>query len=254
MEGIDFTVTEVSLAYYRKLPQGYTFSTDSRPAYGLTLIINGTLEMNMGDKKIVAEPGNIILQQKGDNYRLFAPDACGVEYVVISYMATPEDVLKKYLPERLLDSTNLKYQRFFENVAHNFSSYSITSAPLLRALVQEIVCNVICDVNSTAQQFHNQPLERAKQYINENFSKPITTIDIASAAGFSPSYLRTLFHKIMGQSPMNYLNQVRINHAKEMLSSKMFTLSEVASSCGFQNEYYFNRVFKKFAGITPGKY
>ena len=78
--------------------------------------------------------------------------------------------------------------------------------------------------------------------------------DISASVGFSPSYLRALFAERVGESPMHYLNRIRIEHAKEMLSSRVFTLGEIASACGFQNEYYFNSVFKKITGVPPGKY
>ena len=90
--------------------------------------------------------------------------------------------------------------------------------------------------------------------MDQYFDCPLSIENIAAVVGLSSSYLRTLFQKSENESPNHYLNRVRIEHAKQMLLSEMFTIDEVAYACGFQNVYYFNRVFKKFTGITPGKY
>ena len=78
--------------------------------------------------------------------------------------------------------------------------------------------------------------------------------EIAAAVGLSESHLRTLFRRARGEPPVRYLNRVRVERAKEMLASGQFPLEEIAVACGFQNEYYFSRVFKEFTGISPGRY
>ena len=85
-------------------------------------------------------------------------------------------------------------------------------------------------------------------------NRDLTSEHIAAVVGISPSYLRSLFQKSEGISPIRYLNRIRVERAKEMLSSGMFALSEVSTACGFQNVYYFNRVFKSHVGTPPGKY
>ena len=90
--------------------------------------------------------------------------------------------------------------------------------------------------------------------MENHFSSPLSSEDIAKEVGISVSHLRLLFRKQYGISLMQKLNKIRVRRAKELLSSGMFTLAEVASACGFQNEYYFSRVFKQHTGIPPGKY
>lgn len=255
MPNTDFTVTEVSFANYRKYPQGYCITMKSRGQYGLTLVLSGELEMTIDGKTMVAGVGDILLQRKGDSYKLEAKHPDGAEYIVISYLAEPEQILQKYLPSRLFCSEHLnRYRHAFENAARVSISYSACHKPLLRALVQEIVCNVIQDNYPKILSAEKNPVAYAKQYIEQYCHCSLSVNDIAAVVGISPSYLRTLFQKTERESPIHYLNRIRIERAREMLSSKMFSLDEIASACGFQNVYYFNRVFKKFTGIPPGKY
>ncbi len=255
MKEIDFTVTDVTFAYKRHYDKGYIFRASKRPKHGLTLITSGKFEMLINGEKHIATQGSIIMQRRGDKYKLIAPDECGVEYIVISYDVTPEDELLTLMPDRLFRTDHFgRYLHAFERAAHLFGSVGICNKTLLRTLVQEILCNIIDDYSSMLLYTPRNPVENAKRYIEQHFNRPLNVERIAAAVGLSPSYLRTLFRKSENESPNHYLNRIRIKHAKEMLYSEMFTISEIASACGFQNVYYFSRVFKKFTGFPPGKY
>jgi AraC-like DNA-binding protein len=255
MQELDFTVTRVPIAYYRNYPKGYSLTMKSRSSHGLTLILKGELEMTLPDRKITACAGDILLQRSGDAYGLYCPSDSGVEYVVISYQVDCEEALLSLLPDRFFATEHLnRYRHAFENVTRVFSSFGVCHKPLLRALVQEILCNIIRDNYPNILSFEKNPVEHAKQYMGQYFNRDLTADHIASVVGVSPSHLRALFQKSEGISPIRYLNRVRVERAKEMLSSGMFALSEVADACGFQNVYYFNRVFKTHVGIPPGKY
>jgi AraC-like DNA-binding protein len=91
-------------------------------------------------------------------------------------------------------------------------------------------------------------------FLEQNFSLPISCSLLAQEVGVSPSHLRSIFKKEYGTSPVRALNEIRIHRAKAMIKSGIFTLQEVAAACGFQNEYYFSRVFKEYVGTSPGKY
>ena len=255
MQETDFTVTRVSIAYYRKHPKGYTLTVKSRGFHGLTLILSGQLDMTIDDRRITALPGDILLQRAGDAYRLDACETGGVEYIVISYEVADEEALLSLLPDRIFSSEHLnRYRHAFENAARIFGSYGVCHKPLLRSLVQEILCTVIRDHYPNILSSEKNPVEYAKQYMEQYFNRDLTSEHIAAVVGISPSYLRSLFQKSEGISPIRYLNRIRVERAKEMLSSGMFALSEVSTACGFQNVYYFNRVFKSHVGTPPGKY
>jgi transcriptional regulator GlxA family with amidase domain len=120
--------------------------------------------------------------------------------------------------------------------------------------VQEILCCIIQEEHHRSLSVKESYAEKALIFMENHFADQLSSEDVANAVGISVSHLRLLFKQQYGVSLMQKLNQIRVRRAKELLSSGMFTLAEVASACGFQNEYYFSRVFKKFTGISPGKY
>lgn len=108
------------------------------------------------------------------------------------------------------------------------------------------------------KQYHSsekhQKIEKAIEYIHQNYNKSITNDELARISDLSVVYFRKLFTSIIGISPIVYAREVRIEKAKEMLGSDYGTLSAVAQSLGYANSYDFSRDFKKHTGISPSKY
>ncbi|MCX7749819.1 MAG: AraC family transcriptional regulator [Clostridia bacterium] len=94
----------------------------------------------------------------------------------------------------------------------------------------------------------------AVNYIRNNFERDISLGDIAKFVFLSPSYFTRAFKEEMGLSPINYLLQIRIERAKELLSDTELKISEIAQQVGFSNQQRFNEIFKKYTGLAPLQY
>lgn len=98
-------------------------------------------------------------------------------------------------------------------------------------------------------------LVKAKEYIDENFSSPISAYDIAQSAGISESLLFKLFRENEDVTPTEYLRDVRLQKAEQMLMSDIDArIADVARDCGFSDSAYFCKVFKDKIGMTPKNY
>jgi AraC-like DNA-binding protein/mannose-6-phosphate isomerase-like protein (cupin superfamily) len=91
-------------------------------------------------------------------------------------------------------------------------------------------------------------------FIEENFSSDLKLEDIAQKANMSPSYFSHMFKLIKGSTLIDYINQLRINKAMDLLVNTNQSIIEVSSSVGFNNLGHFNRMFKRISGITPSLY
>ena len=91
-------------------------------------------------------------------------------------------------------------------------------------------------------------------YIARYYNTRIKNDELAAMAGLSTVYFRKLFTVIMGQSPADYVQSVRIGKAKEMLQSDYGSITDIAFSLGYLNIYDFSRVFKKYVGVSPKQY
>lgn len=94
-------------------------------------------------------------------------------------------------------------------------------------------------------------VRQAMHYIENNYAKPISVDGLAGLLGCSASYLSRLFKKNLATTPNDYLIKIRMNHACHLLSNTQATLQEIAVSLGYEDVYYFSRVFKKHSGMPP---
>ena len=101
---------------------------------------------------------------------------------------------------------------------------------------------------------NSDAVAKVMKYTEENYSKPIKLADMAAVAGVSEQHLCRLFKKNFSIRPMEYLNTVRISHAKELLTYSSKTVAEIASETGFSDSSYFYVVFKKHENISPAEY
>ncbi|KQY79955.1 AraC family transcriptional regulator [Paenibacillus sp. Root52] len=97
-------------------------------------------------------------------------------------------------------------------------------------------------------------IAKVKTYMAQHYNLPLSIADLAARANISPKYFVDLFKKTYGQSAMEYLTDLRINHAKRYLKESGDKLRDIALKVGYSDEYYFSRKFKKEVGISPSDY
>ena len=93
-----------------------------------------------------------------------------------------------------------------------------------------------------------------EQYINNHFHEEISLELLSEKAFMNKFYLVHAFKQYKGISPINYLIQLRIKEAKELLSTTNYSISQISESSGFSSQSYFSQVFKKETGMTPNEY
>ena len=100
----------------------------------------------------------------------------------------------------------------------------------------------------------NKTLQNAVEYITANFDKPFSVGELARRCCVSESTLYHLFKSELGETPVGFLNSVRINVAIEYLENTTQSVSTVSRKVGFNSENHFRRVFSELVGVTPLKY
>lgn len=97
----------------------------------------------------------------------------------------------------------------------------------------------------------NESLKKAIAYIRLNFHQDINISNVASHIGISERYLRNLFPQYLNLSPLDFLNQIRINKAIELLRNTEMSVKEICFQCGFRSPQYFSHLFKQLVGTSP---
>ena len=109
-------------------------------------------------------------------------------------------------------------------------------------------------INQISAVSKNNHIVSLINYINANLGKPISLSSAAKQVNLSKEYTASLFKKETGQTFCEYLNDVRLDTAKNLILSSDMSLTEISLSTGFENYNYFSRLFKRKFGITAVKY
>lgn len=125
-------------------------------------------------------------------------------------------------------------------------------------VVSNRIYSLLCHILSTSEQnIQNDTLKSvtdAKKYIKENLEKDLSVEIIAKSAHLSASYFSKTFKESTGLSPYDYLLNLRLEKAKELLLQTDFSVSEIAYKTGFNSAANFIYFFKKETNITPLKF
>lgn len=150
----------------------------------------------------------------------------------------------------------------FEEDAYSFKNfkgikndyYNISTLPEIYNIFVEDIRNLCIKFNDERNKKAKNILFAAIQYIKKNYMKEITLEEVAKYVGFSPNYFSRLFKTEFNQSFIDYLTNVRVEAAKELVMEKDKTISDIAWEVGYHDPNYFTKVFKKIVGLTPSEY
>ena len=101
---------------------------------------------------------------------------------------------------------------------------------------------------------HDQTLQNAIAYITAHWSDIASVSEIAKHCHVSESRLYHLFRSELGETPIRFLNSIKINVAIEYLENHAYSIATVSQLAGFRSENHFRRIFADFTGTTPSKY
>ena len=146
-----------------------------------------------------------------------------------------------------------------KEMSHDISSLyrmidQATQINELQSLLSEAAMSVVHRINKYNKKNINQILQNAIDYIRENYTMSITLNELAEHTYVSTYYLSRMFKKELGKNFVEYLNEVRIDKAKELLKGNQYKTYEVAELVGIQDPHYFSKIFKKYVNMTPTEY
>jgi AraC family transcriptional regulator len=105
-----------------------------------------------------------------------------------------------------------------------------------------------------AGEVHRIQVTRASEYLRENYLQAFNLDEVAGAAGLSKYHLERVFKRATGLNLHTYMVLIRLDRAKQILSTTLRPIAEIALELGFSDQSHFTNVFKRFLGVTPHAY
>ena len=239
----------------------HSFGPASKPHYLIHYVLSGKGHFRFHDKEYQLEAGYGFLIQPNELafYQADAKDPW--TYLWIGFDG---EKAASYVQELGLSEEHPVYQcnfsgelqsLLFQMQKHN--TYDTSDQYLLEGCLYQffsILSREITLADPSAREIGNLYVEKAVEFIRNNYSNEILVSDIARYVCINRSYLYTLFQKYLHTSPQDYLSSCRITRALELLSYTDLSIETVAFSCGYRNAEVFTKAFRQKQGMTPSAY
>ena len=144
----------------------------------------------------------------------------------------------------------------FRQLYNTWSGKSQTYYCDCMALVYRII-SLLQKRNLTGRDtaYYRNRLIRSVAYIHKHFRDvKIDQQRLAEISDMNYDYFRHIFKEAYGMPPVQYINRLKIEHSKELLASRLYSVQEISEITGFSSQYYFSRCFKMLTGVTPTQY
>lgn len=251
----DFNITNIRLAIYVQPGSGKKVHKN-RASDGLAINMsketNGIHEYAFATgKSIKVKPGEIIYLPKHSDYVLpssMPGDCYAINFDISDNVSFEPFSFKPKNQSGFIDKFKLSAELWTgKKTAFNMQC---------KALLYEII--------SLMQKEHSLRyiskktsalIAPAIEYIHSNYTNGnIAVSDLSDMCGISENYLRRIFNNVYGISPIKYINNLKINYAKDLIASGAYSVTEVCEMSGYADISYFSRLFKKKFAIPPTEY
>ncbi|WP_375560361.1 helix-turn-helix domain-containing protein [Bernardetia sp. OM2101] len=230
------------------------------------------------DTKLISSDVNLTLENK-DAVLL----KCGTYFVdwlkktdsmveVLAVHLYPEILEKLYkneLPQRLKKSANYTQvkkiaptdtiSKFVESLEFYFQNPSLVSDDLLELKIKELILLLVQTKNASSvleliEDLYSPRKSELKKIIDLHSYQNLSVEELAILCNLSVSSFKREFNSIYNESPIRFLNKKKIEKAKELLELSDLSIAEISHQVGFNDPYYFTRMFKKQEGTAPSIY
>ena len=223
----------------------------NRSSHGIAIFMKGEDAYYSFDKKVLhITPNTILYLPKNSNYSISG--TTGTCYAINFDIESPRD----FEPFSMKVKNKSAFIDFFKQAESAWRKKSTGFEMKAMIKLYEILLNMQKEIEHSYITKENiKKLQPAIEYIHSRYDSQIITIsDLANECNISEPYIRKLFQKAYGISPIKYINRLRIERAKELIESGIYSISEVAQMAGYNDESYFSREFKKATGYAPSEY
>ncbi len=240
----------------------HTWNREGRVDYYLQYVTHGVLQVWMGEQVVAMQAGDFLLTRPRTPYRYFYPAAQEAEEGEMGYLwahftgfHAGRLLSRLQLEPGVIYSTgegSTRIPEMFDQLFAEFTSRQRGFDDACAARLTQILVQLSRAV-STASHTAERTLSTIV-WLHSHFTEDIPMGELAVMEHLSESRYRTVFRKQTGLSPREYRIALRMQHACDLLTSSTLSINEISAACGYSDELYFNRLFKRRIGVPPGEY
>ncbi|MEH7115375.1 AraC family transcriptional regulator [Neobacillus niacini] len=229
--------------------------------YVFQYTLSGQGAITFGDKLYSLHNGDAFFVQLPSQHCYFLPESSeSWEFIYITLTGSAATSCWNYIHDHAGGTVNIPPEANLIQLLHSLlqetKEQKIIDAYLSSARAYEFImeCYRFTKNLDTTNQELPEPISRVVTFIQQQYGEYISVEKMADIAGLSSYYFIKRFRKYTNTTPSKYLTKVRIKKASEMLRHSDLSIKDIAAKTGYENANYFNKVFRKITGFSPGEF
>lgn len=252
----------VQLAQNRHAVCGEIFGSHWHEHIEIHYVRQGSAVFHIDQELYQAQAGDVVIANRNE---LHAGYSTSVPYEADLLVFDPWDISRELGAENLrfqsLISGNGRLRGMMDGIFSAWDKKELGYRALCRARITELLvtlcrCHAVESLLPKETIKRRRDLERlqpALEYIEQNYAERIAVAQLAKLLCLSPDRLGHLFRDGVGQAPLQYINEIRLRKAMNLLKTEEYTVTEVAQAVGFFDYNHFGRLFRRRYGCTPNQ-
>ena len=212
------------------------------------IYVQGKAEYIFENYSLKVSEGDAFFLAKNSEYDIKIHDKS--KYICIDFEFQLSNEVRNSL---LFKNVGIGIGKLFSRFLHIRPVEDQDNVPKAFSLLYEIYFELLKKNNEKYSRYIS--FDKINEFILDNYtSADISLALIASGTGFSESQVRRMIKAKLHVNPVQYINHLRLEKAKKMLSESNLSISEIAFATGFEDQFYFSRIFKNNVGMSPFEY
>lgn len=274
------SVSRLISDFYYEFPEDFSYSGESHSGWEFVYVEKGKVSVGADNSAYILKKGEMVCHKPFEFHTIKPYEK---QAAVIIFCFETHNEYMEYFNNKIL-SVNQRQKQYLHDIANMGRTIFLPKEPL--KIVRDGQMDISPDSTELEQQFIKNSIElliisllsaeatekksriflyehfsqrktlteNIIEYLKENISQTINLEDISKQFSYSLSSIKRIFKEETGSSIIAYLNNLRMEKAKELLRDKRLSIGEIALKVGFANTYYFSNAFKKMWGVSPSKF
>ncbi len=267
-------VHKIVTIHYADFDKNFDYEGESHDFWELLYVERGEVCLRTKTKKIVLKEGEIIFHKPNEFHRHYCNGVISPRLFIVTFVCRSKAMaifrgMHTKLPASALPIVN----RFIQEAKTTFSlpkydphmrglqlaEHSLPGGQQMIKLNLEMLLILLLrgaerTVFTSRDAWEERLVDNIMDYLTEHLNQPVSLLEICRDTHYSKTLLCSTFKRTTGMGIMECHSKMRVEKAKELLLQNGCSVSETSEQLGFENPYYFSRVFKKQEGVSPREF
>lgn len=258
----ELIVISAGTYHVKKKKRVPTLRPKGRIDYQLLYIASGKAHFYFDGKDTVVPAGHMVIYvpREEQRYEYFGEDkteAYWVHFTGSNVKGIMRHFDIPYKENYFYSGSSEEYKTLFNSMIHELRTLPVCYEEMIEMNLRQlfmVIQRTRLERKPAVNTFAQAEVSFARRYFFEHYSEEINISDFAQSRHMSVSWFMRNFKQMTGVSPMQYILNLRIENAQMLLETTSYSVNEISSIVGYENQLYFSRIFKKQKGVSPTEY